>query len=331
MLARTDFFKSLLACIMRAMTVSGIHHITAISSNPQETYDFYTRVLGLRLVKKSVNQDDPATYHLFFGNKTGGPGMDLTFFPFQPSRPGENGPGFVTGISLAVPAGSLKWWQERFDHLHVEQAAIIERFGEKVLPFRDADGQQLELVEVSDFSFDFEELVWTTEEISQEHAIRCFHSATLSVQERELLQPLLEIMGYEPREERENLIQFRLPKEGNAAQLIVALHPGEDLGYTGAGTVHHIAFTVEDQAEQAIWIDRLRKLGLQPTTIIDRYYFASVYFRTPAGILFELATKEPGFTADEDLGTLGEELALPPFLEPYRTQIEAGLPPLVNA
>lgn len=313
------------------MKVSGIHHITAVSSNPQETYDFYTRVLGLRLVKKSVNQDDPATYHLFFGNKTGGPGMDLTFFPFQPSRPGENGPGFVTAISLAVPLGTLAWWQERFDHLTIEQDPIIERFGEKVLAFRDSDGQQLELVEVAEFSREFEELVWSTAEITHKHAIRCFHSAMLSVQNRETLEPLLEFMGYQQQEEQGNLVRFFLPEHKNAAQLLLEVHPGTPSGFTGAGTVHHIAFTVEDQAEQALWIDSLQKLGLQPTTIIDRYYFASVYFRTPAGILFELATKEPGFTADENLETLGEELALPPFLEPYRKQIEAGLPSLTNS
>lgn len=312
------------------MTVSGIHHITAISSNPQETYDFYTQVLGLRLVKKSVNQDDPATYHLFFGNKTGGPGMDLTFFPFQPSRPGQNGPGFVTAISLAVPVGTLTWWQQRFEDLQVKQGEIFERFGERVLPFQDQDGQQLELVEVAEFTSEFEELVWTTEEVGREQAIRCIHSATLSTQKRETLQPLLEILGYQFEQEQGNQLLFRLKEQQNASRLILELYPDESMGSTGAGTVHHIAFTVEDQAEQAVWIERLQSLGLQPTTIIDRYYFASVYFRTPAGILFELATKQPGFTADEELSTLGQELALPPFLEPYRAQIEAGLPPLTG-
>lgn len=312
------------------MNVTGIHHITAISSNPQTTYDFYTRVLGLRLVKKSVNQDDPATYHLFFGNKTGGPGMDLTFFPFQPSQPGQNGPGFVTATSLSVPVGSLGWWMKRFTTLEVEQQPITQRFGQKVLAFQDTDGQQLELIETEKFDKQFEQLVWETKEVPVEQAIRCFHSATLATQTTARLQPLLEVLGYEQIQAQDDLLLFALPGQLNAAQLVLQTS-SEAYGHTGAGTVHHIAFTVHNREEQALWIERLSTLGLQPTTVIDRYYFTSVYFRTPAGILFELASEGPGFTADEDLETLGDELALPPFLEPHREQIESSLPPLGNS
>jgi len=312
------------------MNVTGIHHITAISSDPQATYNFYTRVLGLRLVKKSVNQDDPATYHLFFGNKTGGPGMDLTFFPFQPSQPGQNGPGFVTATSLSVPMGSLEWWTERFTTLEVEQQPVFERFGQKVLAFQDDDGQQLELIEAEKFEPQFEDILWTTQDVPAEHAIRCFHSATLTTQTTARLQPLLELLGYQQAQTEGELMLFALPKQVNAAQLVLQTS-SEAYGHTGAGTVHHIAFTVRDREEQDLWIERLSTLGLQPTTIIDRYYFTSVYFRTPAGILFELASEGPGFTADEDLETLGVELALPPFLEPHREQIESNLPPLGNS
>ena len=309
------------------MNVTGIHHITVISSDPQSTYDFYTRVLGLRLVKKSVNQDDPATYHLFFGNKTGGPGMDLTFFPFQPSRSGKNGPGFVTATSFAVPVASLEWWQKRFTTEKVKHQPVIIRFGQKVLPFQDEDGQHLELVEVEQFEPRFEELLWIQAGIPEKHAIRCFHSATLTTQQLEQLQPLLELLGYVKRSEQDGLSLFALPDQTNASQLLVQLSQ-ETFGHTGAGTVHHIAFTVQDRKEQEWWINRLFSVGLQPTTVIDRYYFTSVYFRTPAGILFELASEGPGFTADENLNMLGSELALPPFLEPQRKQIEKNLPPL---
>ncbi len=306
---------------------SGIHHITAIASNAQENIDFYTKTVGLRLVKKTVNQDDVETYHLFFGDKLGHPGMDLTFFIFQPSVQGRRGNGLVTNISLTVPEDSLEFWKARFESLSVKHEQIIERFGRKRILFYDNDDQQLELVGVPKMELDKDSDVWVTDEVTKENAVRSFYSASLSVISFATVEPILNhVFNYEKVDVDDHIHLFAVPGSKRANFLEVHELPSEEVGYNAAGTVHHIAFRARDEEEQQKMRDKVASLGLYPTEVIDRFYFKSVYFRTPAGILFEIATDGPGFTADEKEGDLGKKLALPPFLEPEREMIEANLP-----
>ncbi len=307
--------------------IKGIHHITAIASDASQTVHFYTKILGLRLVKKTVNQDDVGTYHLFFGDALGHPGMDLTFFIFQPSMQGRRGNGLVTTISLCVPELSLKFWKERFSKLNVNHADIVERFGKKRILFFDGDSQQLEVVGVPDNELE-EGDAWT-KDISKDHAIRNFHAATLSVISRESIEPVLtKVLGF-THAKTEGHIHLYIVKGSNRAHVLeVSETPSAPFGINTAGTVHHIAFRAKDEKEQLLMRERVEQLGLYPTEVIDRFYFKSVYFRTPAGILFEIATDGPGFTADEKEEELGKQLALPPFLEHQRKMIEAHLPPI---
>ncbi|MFA9288465.1 MAG: ring-cleaving dioxygenase [Weeksellaceae bacterium] len=310
----------------------GIHHITAIASDAQANFDFYTKTLGLRLVKKTVNQDDTKTYHLFFGDKLGHAGMDLTFFIFLPSQQGKRGNGLVTKISLAVPADSLEFWKKRFETLEVKHEVITERFGLKRLVFYDSDDQQLELVGVDKQDLDPEANIWTTDEIKADHAIRHFHSASLSVHHLGLIDFVLtEVFGYKKEANDANNTLFKLATGKRAVYLEVIDDMAANFGMNTAGTVHHIAFRATDESMQAEMKAKVLKLGIAATEVIDRFYFKSVYFRTPAGILFEIATDEPGFTADESEAELGKHLALPPFLENHRAQIEAELTPINQA
>jgi len=306
--------------------VGGIHHITAIASDPQRCYDFYSKILGLRLVKKSVNQDDTATYHLFFGDKVGSPGMDLTFFTFSPAYQGKRGAGVVSTISLAIPAGSLDFWLKRFEKKKVKHDTVVTEFGHKRVFFYDEDDQRLELVEVSEKELQIvQRYIWTTKEISHKEAIRSLFSATLNVLQLELIDDVFTTMGYELAEKNEQSALYALPTSAKAAFIQVDINQLQEPAIGAAGTVHHIAFQVKDEAQELEMRRKIFELGLYPTEVIDRYYFRSVYFRTKAGILFELATLGPGFTADEEESVLGEKLALPPFLEDQRAAIEAGL------
>lgn len=305
----------------------GIHHITAIASNARDNVNFYTKVLGLRLVKKTVNQDDTGTYHLFFGDRHGHPGMDLTFFIFLPAAQGIRGNGLVTMISLEIPKGSLKFWQQRFKEHSVKHEEVLNRFGHARLVFFDDDNQQLELVEVEGSKEEND--VWTTDEVSKEHAIRNFHSATLSVISHASIEPILKhVFGYTYVSTEEKTHLFKTAGSMRANLLEVKEEPSAEQGFNAAGTVHHIAFRADDEKQQLEMRDKVLQLGLHPTEVINRFYFKSVYFRTPAGILFEIATDGPGFTADEKEEELGKNLSLPPFLEDQRTQIEANLTPI---
>lgn len=308
--------------------VQGIHHITAIGSDPQQVYDFYTKVLGLRLVKKTVNQDDTSAYHLFFGDTLGGPGMDLTFFTFPQVMQGMPGVGQVTRTGLTVPAASISFWEQQLEK-HQVNCERQQLFGTERLLFADSDGQQFALIGVEQDELSFaEEKVWSTDEVSAEHAVRSFHSAQLTVSSLRLIDPVLvKAFGYQLAEREDGVYRYYL-NDGRARQLEVAERPLLEPGINAAGTVHHIAFVVEDLEHEMEIRERVLSLGLYPTEMIDRYYFKSVYFRTPAGILFELATKKPGFTIDEDESELGEALSLPPFLEERREQIEQQLPPI---
>lgn len=308
----------------------GIHHITAIASDAAETVHFYTEVLGLRLVKKSVNQDDVSAYHLFFGDRVGHPGMDLTFFIFQPAVQGRRGHGLVTEIALAVPEGSLEFWEERLKARKVKCEEARAQFGTQRLVFFDGDDQQLSLVGVPERHLDPAADPWTTTEIDAAHAIRSFYGAGLSVTSLSMIAPILtDVFGYVQTATAGNMHEFALTDSRRARMLEVHELPSASAGFNAAGTVHHIAFRAENIEAQAAMRARVEKLRLSPTDVIDRYYFKSVYFMTPSGILFEIATDGPGFTADEPEGTLGARLALPPFLEGHRQAIEAHLPPLV--
>ncbi|MCL4208104.1 VOC family protein [Patescibacteria group bacterium] len=310
---------------------TGIHHITAIASKAQENVDFYTKVLGLRLVKKTVNQDDISTYHLFFGDKTGAPGMDLTFFIFTPPMQGMRGNGLVTTISLAVPQNSLSFWQKRFDDLNVKHNKLSSRFGHDRIVFFDADNQQLELVGVDEKALEDTGEIWTTPEISKKEAIRQFHSATLSVENLKTIEPVLtHVFGYSQIEQDQQTYLFQVPNSKRAELLEVSETPSLKLGFNAAGTVHHIAFRAKSEVHQQELRNKVLEIGLYPTEVINRYYFKSVYFRTRAGILFEIATDGPGFTVNESEKDLGRKLDLPPFLEKERHFIENNLPQITT-
>ena len=309
----------------------GIHHITAIASHAQKTIDFYTKTLGLRLVKKSVNQDDVSTYHLFFGDKTGNPGMDLTFFIFLPPTKGVSGSGLVTTIAFAVHDDALPFWHDRLSQFNKVHEEIVERFGKKRIIFFDEDHQQIELVGVPRSEMEENLDVWTTEAISKTHTIQSFYSATLSVTSIASIEPVLtHVFGYKHASSEDHIHLYDLEHASRARYIEVSEEPSADFGQSGAGTVHHIAFRAKDETEQAQMRKKVIELGLFPTEVIDRFYFKSVYFRTPAGILFEIATDGPGFTADEKEEELGKKLALPPFLEGQRKEIEAQLVPITT-
>jgi glyoxalase family protein len=312
--------------------VTGIHHITAISADPQGNVDFYVGVLGLRFVKRTVNFDDPRTYHFYFGDDAGSPGSLMTFFPWTGSRPGRVGPGQVAETSFAIAPASLSFWWDRLTALGVSGAPPRERrFGdhtETVLHFQDPEGQPLALV--ADPRAESRPAWGRAPGVPSEHAIHGFHSAALWPLDPEGTQRVLvEDLGFHLVGEGEATTRYAVGSGGPSALVDVMLAAGEDDGWGGAGTVHHIAWAVADDAAQRAIRGQVVAAGLRPTGVIDRQYFRSVYFREPGGTLFELATAGPGMAIDEPPGRLGEALMLPPQYEPHRADIEASLPPLL--
>jgi glyoxalase family protein len=300
----------------------GIHHVTAIASDPGRNHDFYTETLGLRLVKRSVNQDDVGVYHLFYGDHGGSPGTSMTFFPYTDARPGQVGTGQVSTTQFLVPGASVDYWVDRLADDGVTVDDPIERFGDTVIPFRDPDGLPLELVARADAP-DGDP---PQGPVPAEHAIRGFFGVTLTLQSTGPTADLLTEMGFEQVAEAGDRRRFEA--DGDLGYVVDLLEePQAPRGQPGAGTVHHVAFQVTDE-EQAEWRDVLMAHGLRPTEIIDRKWFESVYARTSGGVLFEFATESPGYTVDEDLDSLGDSLVLPEWLEDRRDEIEAGLPPL---
>ncbi len=306
--------------------MSGIHHVTAISGNASRNVDFYTRTLGLRLVKKTVNFDDPGTYHLYYGDEQGKPGTILTFFPWEHAAPGRNGVGQAEETAFRIPTKSIGYWTQRLIEKGVPHQAPEKRFGEPVLAFTDPDGMSLALVGVAGAAG---EPAWSDGGIPAEHAIRGFHGATLMLDKAAPTGAILT-----------NVLGFRdLGREGPRVRYAADAVPGsvvtlrETGGFLparmGRGSVHHIAFRAVDDAQQAAMATKVRDdHRLAPTEQRDRNYFRSVYFREPGGILFEIATDQPGFAVDEPVASLGRALKLPPFLEPRRREIEAVLPPI---
>ena len=296
------------------MRSAGIHHITAIAGDPQRNLDFYTEALGLRLVKRTVNFDDPGSYHFYFGDSIGTPGTIMTFFPWPGARRGARGSGQVTTVSFAVPRNSMAFWKERLRATHVIAEEIGGRFGCNALRFLDPDGLQLELVASAN------------EESSSERAIRGFAAPTLEVRNPEKTKKLItEILGFEFVAEENNRRRFR-GSGSNASAEIDLVSSEAGFGQIAAGTVHHIAFRAADDDEQLKVREQLAARGLNVTPVIDRQYFHSIYFREPNGILFEIATDGPGFLIDEPADALGETLKLPPIYESKRNEIERVLP-----
>ena len=303
-------------------SIPGVHHVTAIASDPGRNYEFYTETLGLRLVKQSVNQDDVSVYHLFYADHDGSPGTSMTFFPYTNTRPGQVGAGQVSTTQFVIPEDSVEYWTDRFDELGVDADDPVERFGDRVVRFRDPDGLPLELVARADAP----EPNLPDRPVPEEHAIRGFFGVTLSLQTAGPTVDLLERMGFEETTSERD--RTRYESDGDLGYVVDVLEdPQAPRGVPGAGTVHHVAFQVTEETQED-WRDVIREHGLRPTEVIDRKWFKSVYARTQGGVLFEWATKEPGYTVDEPVDELGEKLVLPEWLEPRRDEIEAGLPPL---
>ena len=283
---------------------------------------FYTDVLGLRLVKRTVNFDDITTYHLYYGDEIGSPGTALTFFPFGTGRRGTVGRGQTSATAFVVPDGSLGYWQARFDDRDVDHDGVETRFDERVLSFTDHDGQPMELVTAES---DIEP--WSGSDVPAEYALRGFHGVTLLSADPDATADVLTVMGYEPVAEHKNRTRFEAPTD-RAAVVDIIDDPDAPRGVQGVGTVHHVAFRVPDDEAQSEWRETLSQRGLYVTPQKDRQYFRSIYFREPGGVLFEFATDGPGFDRDEPVEALGTALKLPPWLEADREAIETGLPPL---
>jgi glyoxalase family protein len=309
----------------QASGITGLHHVTVIGGDPQENLDFYVGVMGMRLVKKTVNQDVPGTYHLFYADAEAHAGTDLTFFPWPDMAPGRAGTGLTVEVALAVPSGSLTYWSDRLatHGIRTEQG---ERFGERVLTFRDPHGLALALVETSDPR---EFTPWSKSPVPESHQIRGLHGVRLLERNTDpTIELLTENLGFEEIGEEDGWRRFALAGPRSGRVLDVTARPNEPRGSWGTGSVHHIAWRVPDDTTQLQVQRRVFDGGHRPTPVIDRFWFRSVYFREPGGALFEVATDGPGFAVDEPVSALGGTLVLPPWLEPQRRAIEARLPPL---
>lgn len=307
--------------------IPGIHHVTAIASNPQQNIDFYTGFLGLRLVKLTVNFDDPESYHLYYGDYTGSPGTVLTFFAWPGAPRGRGGVGQVTATSFSIPEGSVGFWLDRFAEHDIAFQGPDVRFGEEVIVFRDPDGLQLELIAHADAR---EVREWMDGPVPVEHATRGFRGVTLSEASLGGTGALLsELMDFERLGEDQGRVRFQAPGDGAGRMVEIMTSPGWLPGRVAVGTVHHVAWRTPNEAEQEEWRDEIATVGINVTPRMDRKYFRSIYFREPGGVLFEIATDEPGFAVDEPVERLGTGLMLPAWLEASRPQIERRLPPLV--
>lgn len=305
-------------------STQGIHHVTAITAHLDRHLDFYSRILGLRLVKRTVNFDDPASYHLYYGDATGRPGSLLTFFVWPSGRPGRAGTGVVGAVALAVPPGSMGFWFERLISNGIRTDAPGRRMGESVLEFADPDGMRVELVGAAAATIPG----WERGPVPSEHGVRSLHGVTIWEERDEgHARTLQEVLGLRPVGEDGNRVRFASASSRGA---VVDLRRvgGFWRGLSGPGVVHHVAFRAADDREQEAFSSRAADGGLRPTPQLDRRYFRSVYFRQPHGVLFEVATAEPGFLVDETEATLGSKLQLPPWLEGSRAELEAALPAL---
>ncbi|QTN01017.1 ring-cleaving dioxygenase [Sediminibacillus dalangtanensis] len=317
------------------MELKGLHHVSAITANAKNNYEFYTKVLGMRLVKKSVNQDDTSMYHLFYADEAGNPGTDLTFFEIP--RAGHTYPGnnSISLTSLRVKDDeALAYWEDRFNEYEVVHEGIIEQFGRNVLYFRDPEDQRLALVSDETNQGVAGGTPWEQSPVPQEQGIIGLGPSKLTVPQAErTVQVLTNILGFRKVGSYDSpgggdIQVFATGEGGTGAEIHVEEREGLPKERPGRGSVHHVAFRVEDEQELAQWAEKIKQARFPNSGLVDRYYFKSLYFREPNGVLFELATDGPGFATDEDIEHLGETVALPPFLENKRAEIEAKLEPL---
>ena len=306
--------------------ISGIHHVTAIASSASENLEFYEGVLGLRLVKKTVNFDDPFTYHLYYGDSAGAPGTILTFFPWEKLPRGAAGAGMVTSIAFSIPLGSIDYWHKRLD-TNDTKSIKSQRFGDSLIQFEDPHGLSLELIETPTVH---STLVQNTDTELAAHRIEGLHSATTSLRSLEETQLLLvNLMGMKLHEKEGNRFRFKMLNDDAFRHFYdVVIDAKAEPGQQGGGSVHHIAFRTPTENELKYWQQSLTDDGFSVTSIRDRKYFKSIYFQEPGGVLFEIATDPPGFTVDEPLERLGRDLKLPEKYEPMRAEIESRLPKL---
>ena len=305
-------------------TILGIHHITAIAGDAKRNFEFYSKILGLRFIKKTVNFDDPGTYHFYFGDEVGSAGTILTFFPWgEGIQQGRKGSGMATEIGYSVPVGSLDFWIARFEKYNVIYNKPSEKFGERYVTFLDPDGLKLELIESKTADT---RKPWETDEIKADDALKGFHNVTLTLNKIEPTAKILtEVFGYELIDKNTNRSRYATAAVENAAIVDLVELPDEKRGHVANGSVHHVAFRVKDDKSLMHFRDIISDLGIGITPQIDRQYFHSLYFREPGGVLFEIATENPGFTVDETLENLGKDLKLPPQHEYKRKEIEAHL------
>jgi len=307
-------------------TIKGIHHITAIAGDAKRNYDFYTRILGLRLIKKTVNFDDPETYHLYYGDKMGTPGTILTFFPNEGIPAGRPGTRQATAIGYSIDESGFDFWKQRFDNNGVNYLDVAEKFNEQYLTVFDPDGLRLELIGSSKEDI---RQPWTSKEVSGNNALKGFYNITLTLNDLAPTADILtKVFAYQLVEQKDNLFRFITNSVTNAAIVDILVSKSEIPGHVSMGSVHHVAFRVKDENILMQFRDTIIGLGLHVTEKIDRNYFYSIYFREPGGVLFELATENPGFMVDEPIETLGEKLMLPEQYEQLRETLEITLPKL---
>ncbi len=304
--------------------IKGLHHMTSIASDAVENNDFFTKALGLRRVKKTVNFDAPEVYHLYYGDEVGSPGSVMTYFPFQNAKRGRKGTGEVGETVFSIPEGSLGFWADRLATFDASNLAQVDHFGETRLRFDNPDGEGFALAEIREDA----RPGWTGNGVTADHAIRGFHAATMRLQDTGAMAELLGFMGYDKVDTRDGVTRFAVEDGTGANTIDLAAMPDANRAEQGAGSVHHIAFAVENRDAQLEVRKALLDTGYQVTPVIDRDYFWAIYFRTPGGVLFEVATNEPGFDRDEDRATLGETLRLPTQHEHLRPFLETHLQPL---
>lgn len=313
---------------MPQRSLHGIHHVTAIAGDPQENADFYVGILGLRLVKRTVNQDDPGTYHLFYADAIGSPGTDLTFFAWPAGLHGREGTGQATAVALAIPPAAVGYWSKRLADSRVALEGPIRRFDEEVIAFSDVHGQALELVAAPDVGLR-QWRSWAGGPVPAEVAIRGIHGITLKeAAEDPTLLFITQQLGFRLAAEEAGRKRFAIGHGGSGAWLDLIVTPSASRGRVAVGTIHHVAWRTPDDDEHQQWWQQIRALGVPISEVIDRFWFHSIYFREPGGVLFEIATDGPGFTVDESADDLGARLVLPPWLEAHRAEIERRLPPL---
>ncbi len=306
--------------------ILGIHHVTAIVAEPQENIDFYTGVLGLRLVKQTVNFDDPYTYHLYYGDELGRPGTIITFFPWVGIRPGSRGTGLISAMAFAAPMSALDYWATRLADHGIRSGGPELRFGEQMLSFYDPSGLLLEIVAQSDAEA---RPTWQDGPVPAEYALRGLGGITLTLQTAGLTATLLtELLDFRHSATEGNRTRYMISDGTTETVVDIQARPDLPFGMMGSGSVHHIAWRVADDAGQLVWREHLTRHGLEVTPVRDRQYFHSIYFREPGGVLFEIATDQPGFATDETPERLGQHLMLPPWLESRRREIEQRLPPI---